>query len=570
VDDVAVLGTAFVGGERLDAPALAERLAPAVDDGLDALADALGEWNGFFAVAADHEDGAYLAVDHARSRPLYYGADPPVAASDCGNTLARRLDLDTDPEAFDPVAAAELALSKAVVDDGTLLPGMKSVRPGEVLRLSERDGELVVAAADHHRHRPTTRLSEGEADEAAAAEALETALSAAAERTVRYADGRTVAVTLSGGYDSRLVLTLLARTGYENLVAITFGTADNPDVARAEAVADELGVRWEFAEYTTARWREWDDTDRAREIVSRHDFEHVPNYGACPAVEDLIESGRLPADTVFCPGQTVALFVGGTPEQLSPLDAPATDADALEKVFETFYRHWAWDDDAFRAVESDRARRYFPGPVTTGAEGVVACESFVMHHVNAQYYNLDGRQYEAYGADWWYPLWDRDVVDAWLSMPVDLRAKRRLYARVADRLYEETTGSPAPDTVEVEAPLGDAVERVSSLLSRTPFAALLAPLYWRLVRASEGYDDHDYGWWGVVPRPLFDRLYTGRESVHSFQALDVVGWASLDDGTVSAAFDDGALRLPDVTSGDGGVRPDERRLRSPTAPGADD
>jgi asparagine synthase (glutamine-hydrolysing) len=572
-EGVSARGSAFVDGDLLDAAGLAARLAPVVDDGLEALADELADWNGFFAVAAERDGDAYLAVDHARSRPLYYGAAAPAAASDSGNALAERLGLDTDPDAFDDLAATEVVLSKAVAGDETLLPGMRAVRPGEVVRLGERDGGLAVDAADHHRHHPTTRLSDGPEDEAAAANALEDALVAAAERAVAYADGRTIAVTLSGGYDSRLVLTLLARTGYENLVAVTFGTPDNPDVERAAEVAEDLGVRWEFAEYSTARWREWYDSGRGRAIASRHDFEHVPNYGACPAVEDLLESGRLPEDTVFCPGQTVVLFVGETPERLTPLDGPATEADAFEKLFRTFFRHWAWEDDAYRSVEADRLRQYFPGPVTTGVEGVVACESFLMHHVNAQYYNLDGRQYESYGADWWYPLWDREVVAAWLSTPADLRAERAAYADVADRLYEETAGSPAPGTVAVEAPLGDAVERVSGWLSGTPLASLLSPVYWRLVRANEGYDDHDYGWWGVVPRSLFDRLYTGRESVHSFQALAVAGWASLDDGTVSATFDGDGLVLPDVAGSDGGEGSrddDDAPARSAAAASGDD
>jgi asparagine synthase (glutamine-hydrolysing) len=441
------------------------------------------------------------------------------------------------------VARAELLTSRLVGDRWTLVDGMRSVRAGEAVALREDGASVRWEAVDANAPSPTTRAT---GDAAAAGARLEDALATAAERTVRYADGRTIAVPLSGGYDSRLLLTVLAETGYDDLVAFTFGRPGIPDVERAEEVAAALGVRWEFAEYTTDRWREWYDTPDARAFRERYfEYESVPNYGMLPAVEDLRAEGRLGDDVLFCPGQTSHGMSSYEPPASFDSDTVGP-GDVAAYFVDRRFTLWDWSDETFERALRDRIASTLD-PVESLASAYHAGERWRWRNYITKYLLQDGRQYEWTGDDWWYPLWDAAVVDAWERVPREHRAEKRLTERVADRRFAAATGGdPAatPEGVSATGPFGGLLDGVVDQVSASAFGPLLAPLYWRAVRSSEGYDDHPLAWWGIVPRPVFERCYSGRESVHSFQSLAAAGRVSLDgDGAVYEAPEDGTVEL---------------------------
>jgi asparagine synthase (glutamine-hydrolysing) len=546
----AVRGSAFVDGSLADADALRDRLAGAAPATPSALAAAVEDWAGKYAAVIDRGDAVLAVTDPTRSTALFFSTTAPLRLSDDGTALGDELGDDPSPAAYEPVARAELLTSRFVGDRRTLVGTMRSVRAGEAVALREEGGSVRWEAVDASAPRPTTRAT-GDAE--SAIERVEDALATAAERTVRYADGRPIAVWLSGGYDSRLVLTALAETGYDDLVALTFGRRGVPDVERAEAVADELGVRWEFAEYATARWREWYDTADARAFRERYfEYESVPNYGMLPAIEDLRASGRLPDDVVFCPGQTSHGLSSYEPPE-SFASASVDPEDVAAYFVDRRYSLWDWSDEAFERAVRDRVAASLD-PLDDPGTAYVAGERWRWRNYVTKYLLQDGRQYDWTGDDWWYPLWDAAVVDAWERVPREHRVGKELTERVADRRYAAATGRDAaavPEGVEATGPFGGLLDGVVDRIAASAVGPLLAPLYWRAVRSAEGYDDHPLGWWGVVPRPVFDACYSGREIVHAFQALAAAGRVSLDgDGAVYEAPEDGRVELHVDDAGD--------------------
>ncbi|NJO87155.1 MAG: hypothetical protein HC821_03890, partial [Lewinella sp.] len=69
-------------------------------------------------------------------------------------------------------------------------------------------------------------------------------------RLVERAAGRRVIVLLSDGYDSRLLLVALHQLGCPNLMAATYGLPGSKVVAKAQLVAQGLGVPWHFIDYS--------------------------------------------------------------------------------------------------------------------------------------------------------------------------------------------------------------------------------------------------------------------------------------------------------------------------------
>jgi asparagine synthase (glutamine-hydrolysing) len=66
------------------------------------------------------------------------------------------------------------------------------------------------------------------------------------ERLIRRAQGRTIAVPLSGGYDSRLIVLMLKRLGYRNLLAFSYGLLKDEESCISRAMARSLDIQWQF------------------------------------------------------------------------------------------------------------------------------------------------------------------------------------------------------------------------------------------------------------------------------------------------------------------------------------
>lgn len=237
------------------------------------------------------------------------------------------------------------------------------------------------------------------------------------------------------------------------------------------------------------------------------------------------------------------------------LEKPApTRADVRDAV-RRYWRRWEWANPAFDEAVRERIDASVPpGEPSSLAEAFAQYERWKLRDRHVKYFVADVRQYDFFGLDWWLPLWDRAVVDAWAAVPFARRRGKRLFAEVVDRRFAAVAGMDPVDatalTVEAEAPtfLGRAVDRAAETVVEGPLASVLtpvlAPLYWRLARFRSAYDEHPLGWYGIVPPDLFARLYSGREDVHALQTLEAVGRASFVDGTVVDPPREGVLSVP--------------------------
>ncbi|PLX09349.1 MAG: hypothetical protein C0596_02030 [Marinilabiliales bacterium] len=70
-----------------------------------------------------------------------------------------------------------------------------------------------------------------------------------AKRMISFLNGRTAVVTLSGGFDSRLIASLLKKHNYKDVICFTYGKP-NQEVDISRKVAKTLGYKWYFIDYT--------------------------------------------------------------------------------------------------------------------------------------------------------------------------------------------------------------------------------------------------------------------------------------------------------------------------------
>lgn len=431
-----VSGSAFLDGDLLDERALADRVAATED--ADELARLLSRANGFFSLIHRRDDAISLAVDHVRSWPLFYAVTDDVYVSDSAEwvheTGARR--------GFDPVAGTEYLCTGFVPGRATLSRDVSQVRAGEIVTLA---GDGASVSRDRYfNHRPD------ESSTPVDPEAFEAVLREAVGRLIEYADGRTVLLGLSDGYDSRLIALLLHQLGYDDVVAYTSQTADRrPEVLEVgESIARDLG--FEHVRITTND-ADYDHIDNSAEMDLVSDVGYLAEY---PSVNKVVQRRKMaaagidPSEVVHVLGHQ--LLGAGTflPDWIRERDV--LDRETLgDLLWRLHYSHWELPGDSeWRRLLESRMLEHLPsglyerGDVEPTPEAVSGFEQWYWQERLPKYIIIR-QEYAHLGFDVWYPLLDRALFSFFEHSHHHDRVGKRILKETARRLDGEIRGTPS-------------------------------------------------------------------------------------------------------------------------------
>lgn len=510
-------GAADADGAWLGAGALAARL-DAVENaaGCAALLDRL---NGFFALIRTRADEVLAAVDPVRSIPLFYALDGHGRLLIGDDPAGLRAALGPAP--YEPLAAAEFRLTGYVTGSATLDPRIRQLQAGELLIARQDDaGPIRIETRRYYRF---MRQAPDLADDRARLRArLEEVLEAAVARLLRHAGDRTIVLPLSGGYDSRLLAVLLRRHGRDRLIAFSYGRPGNRSAAISREVAARLDIPWHFVPYDNVAWRTWfGSPERAAYFACAHKLSSVPHIQDWPAVGELTRRGLVPRGAVFVPGHTGDFISGGhIPAAFlrpGPVAPDALAATILDKHYVLWDRRTAAvPAPALHARVLEVAGCREPVPAERAIE---LCEAWEWQERQAKFIVNAVRAYEFWEHDWWLPLWDRAVLDFWQRVPLPWRVGQRLYIDVVAELYARATGlTPAAARGREAVDWTTGIKKVIKRSALLPLARALVDAHQR----RRAYDDHPLAFYGILERPRFEALFSGRENVNSFLALSLL------------------------------------------------
>jgi asparagine synthase (glutamine-hydrolysing) len=482
--------------------------------------------NGFFAVVQRRGGEVFASVDRARSIPLFYAvAGGQAYLSDdarwvCGRMGAR--------EGGEP-AATEYLLSTFVTGRDTLVPGLHQLTGADVLRLAPGPAGMQAELRRYWEYAdapdPSVRRDELN-------DRFEGVLTRSFQRLIQVADGRPIVVPLSGGNDSRLLLTMLKRLKYPSLTAFTYGRPDNREAVVSKQVAELLGVPWHFISYDNRSWRKWFRSPERRAYYDMADgLSSLPLLLDWPAVGELKRRGIAPEGSVFVPGLSADLHAGSRSKRFPQLYRPGLPPreQVVQVLLRSSFALWDWSgrEAELHPVLAERVAAGL-GDYSRFSDGGQALEAWETRERQSKYTVNSVRAYEFWGYDWWVPFWDAEFLDFWPDVPVDLRMSRKLYRPFVERMFAEATGLPQaeqPPTAN-HGWVGPAAKR---LVLNTPLYPLARSAY-RLVRSYAEYDRHLIAWYGMVPRDVFLRT-SGWNSVLSFLTAERLGRMDLLGGS---------------------------------------
>lgn len=506
-EGVSVCGSGFLpDGTHLEAASFCGAVREAiVQDHLTAFLEGL---NGFFAIIAEHGDSVVAVVDRVRSIPLFYGVTGDAA---CVSDDAEWVRQNVGDRETDEVAKQEFLLTGYVTGADTLFANVKQVQAGEAVYLRAAGAGQRVSATRWYRflHQEPERW-----DESALLSKLNNHTEASHKRLIEYAAGRQIAIPLSGGYDSRLIATMLKKLGYENVIAFTYGVPGNKESEISKTIAQKLGIPWHFVEYSNERWRTWfESTERKDYYRMGSGWASLAHTQDWPAVRELKERGVLDPDAVIVPGYGGTVVGGHTPTPKDQSDVSRMD-ELLSLVGGKHYSLRPWRSDVQALTDwnrriMDRAER---GEISTPVELAGAFEKWEWQERQAKFIVNSVRVYDFWDFDWWMPLWDADFMRFWQGVPLELRLNKRWYAGFVAKVYGDFTGLLAEDvrkTARVERTSSGSLSKraivsFSAILKRSSIARLALS---RIRR--HRMDTHALGWAGRYSHADMDRLANG-------------------------------------------------------------
>ena len=280
--------------------------------------EVIQELDGHFAMVLKSEKQIRFAVDHIRSFPLFYNnqiiTDNPLGLSN--------LELDQE-------AQADFLSLGYCLGNKTLLKGLNQLRAGEIGRIKTDNSIEINRQYNYLRDQPI------DLPNADIKEQIKHLLNRVFENWVSSLPKEPIGLTLSGGYDSRLIALMLKKFGKEDVICLTYGRQQNEELSNSARTAKKLGYRWEFITY---------DEHTSNGLLNDVEFLEYANFAgkasSMPFLQDYFGLKEAKKQQFLPQGSTIVFghsgdFLGGS--QLKGRFTAKSGKSDLRTVLETHY-----------------------------------------------------------------------------------------------------------------------------------------------------------------------------------------------------------------------------------------
>lgn len=475
--------------------------------------------SGFYAYVIESDEGITAGVDHVRSIPLFYAkSDDTLYLSDSAEWVANHF-----PKKRTDTVEREFQLTGFVSGRDTLHPDVKQLLPGDTLYW--RENELRIKSEDPYRYKISGKGSIEDAIEVA---------EFTIQKLINYANGKQIIIPLSGGLDSLLIAALLVQQGYDNLISITYGRQDSVEVSTAKNRAEALGVDWQHIEYNHKVWQEWYTSKNRHQFYDLNDsLAAIPHIEMGPALAQLSNQDCIEPNAVVVPGHSGDMLAGSHLPKSLYQPRSVSKNDIIEVIIQNHY----WLDKLSNNTRQRMIQRLDNQLNISGTiNSIEACETYEEWDFNnrqSKFIINSMRVVESYDFDWYLPLWDENFLKFWLKVPIPQRINQELYTKMVQRIFNDIVGENTNSDIiieENEAVSGSSrlLRSLKSTVRSSTAEPVLRPFYDRFIASRIYYNSHPLGWYGVVPKDTFQKLYFKGIHLNSFIAKDILGEISLE------------------------------------------
>lgn len=348
----------------------------------------INELQGAFAIIEKTEHEVSVWVDTAASFQLFYKISDNQALI---QNSPNRLD-----EPLSSEAKNDLLKIYCTQNSDTLLKDWKNLPAGHKLTINHKEENLMVTRWFSHFVQNKQKANSDTEKK------FLNMVSRWARQVKVFANGDPVWVPLSGGYDSRLIISSLVRGNVSNLHVYTYGRQDSLEAANAKRIAETLGLDWHFINYDknlldlffTEKWRIFS--------ARNHHYMSVPQEQEFFALHALRKKNLLTGNFVVIPG-----YCGGTP-------AGNYVKENLTNTLRFIKRHY-----------NIKAKGLLQDISSSDA-----FEQWIITNRMSKFLTGGVRVYEYFGGRWMLPMWHSEFLLLFYGLSFEDRFQKRFYKNV--------------------------------------------------------------------------------------------------------------------------------------------
>jgi asparagine synthase (glutamine-hydrolysing) len=521
-----VSGSAFYDGtvEHIDTETFCSKLQRS--QSVSEVMDIVNRVSGFYAFIHNLEDKVIASVDHIRSIPLYYSTEEAIITDN-----PREIVGEVDPAYFAPVPEAEYLLTGYVTGKETLCPAVNTLEAGTLAMIDKDSGNININQHTEYYPSKPDRSNDLENDQ----EELKQAISQAVERLCVVASDRPIYLLLSGGHDSKLILSELVKQEYDPVVALSFGRPDNSDVTMSETIANAVDVERKYVEYTGDTWNEWFRSDTRKEYCKlRHNMDFIPVHWAGPALSELERRDELPDDAVFVSGQTV----GSIGEHMPSKEQVRTRSELIDYILDNHYVLWGRNAELSNTLRDRIDRNLKTGD---DLDFIPMYEQWEWKERQSKWMSQDGSLYSFFGYDWWFPLFDKEVLKAWENSPREDRQQKQALIDISETSFNQVANVGSA----LESGRPDLTDILKQRITNSPVGNI-ARYFHEYYRQSQGFGSHPLGYEGMFGPGQPGEYYCGNQNHHSYIAMHAVDRMSFSPPDASGVPKDCELSIEKI------------------------
>ena len=361
----------------------------------------------------DDVEICYINAGIIRPVPIFYKIEDGVAyVSDDIKYLFKNAELDAS-------TLLEFLSFGFVLSDRTLIRNVHILQAGEILEYKNRT--LIIQDKYLYDTNPAR-----EEDEKELQEKLWDVTKKVFNDVIKWTKGKTIVVPLSGGLDSRFVVSMLKLFGATNVVCVNYGIEGNYETPTSKRVAEKLGYEWHYIDYSLkSQLKMFNSDDFILYLKLTHGYHIAPNiqeFLSTLWVREICDR----KDCVFIPGHT-GDFISGGHISIDVLLSRNIDELALAILKKHYLRSWPPPEKIIKRII--RYLMNLPYEIGSGVESYQLYEIFDWRERQSKFIVSAIRPYQFFGYQWLMPLWDKRFVDFWAQVPVRFKMFKRLYRK---------------------------------------------------------------------------------------------------------------------------------------------
>ncbi|MBN2424628.1 MAG: hypothetical protein JXR46_00445 [Calditrichaceae bacterium] len=402
--------------------------------------EVFNKFYGHFSFIINNDNYFIICVDKIRSFPIFYiYKDRSIILSDSARSLLE----NCRDKSLDEDAVNEFLKLGYVTGTQTLIKELKQLKAGQCLVYDKKTGSLEINKYYQFLHKDS--LS---GDEEKLFKMLDNVHERVFSRLFNSLNGRQVAVPLSSGLDSRLIIFMLKKLGYSNVVAYTFGRPDNFEAVVSRKISDKLGYKWLFVDYSLKKWYQWYHSEERKKFSNYADnLTAIAHLLEWPTVNFFKTNRVLNDDCIFIPGHTGDFITGmHIPEWFLGKKYIYQD-ELLDSIIKKHYNLYDWTKKSpkdFHLYKQKILSIIEEKDIYSPDEAANNFELWEWQERQAKFICNAVREYEFYNYEWRLPFWDGELMDFWCNIPLRYRIKRNLFHKYMLKYYSIETSSLSP------------------------------------------------------------------------------------------------------------------------------